>query len=130
MIFDPVTGKTDGAPAPFQLPTDWSQDSRFIAYQTSGAIAAPGADVFVVDLVHGQRLIPLVQSPAQELGAGFSPDETWLTYLSDQSGRIELYAQAFQAAPTVRLLGTPRQRYRVGPCNDGPQRSDLRKRIE
>jgi dipeptidyl aminopeptidase/acylaminoacyl peptidase len=97
------------APAPFQLPTDWSPDGRFIAYQTSGAIGAPGADVFVVDLMRGRRLVSLLQSPAQELGAGFSPDETWLTYLSDQSGRLELYVQAFQAAPTARLLGTPRQ---------------------
>ena len=97
------------APAPFQLPTDWSPDGRFIAYQTSGAIAAPGADVFLVDLAQGRRLVPLVQSPAQELGAGFSPDGTWLTYLSDQTGRIELYAQAFQVAPATRLLGTPRQ---------------------
>src|SRR5262249_18705884 len=76
---------------------------------TSGSIAAPGADVFVVDLLQGRRLVPLIQSPAQEMGASFSPDGTWLTYLSDQGGRSELYAQAFEAFPTVRLVGTPRQ---------------------
>jgi Tol biopolymer transport system component len=96
-------------PAPFQLPTDWSPDGRFIAYQTSGSISAPGADVFAVDLLQGRRLVPLIQSPAQEMGAGFSPDATWLTYLSDQGGRSELYAQAFAAYPTARLAGTPRQ---------------------
>ena len=97
------------APAPFQAPTDWSPDGRFIAYQTSGSLGAPGADVFVVDLVHGRRLVPLVRSSAQELGARFSPDGKWLAYLSDQSGRTEGYVQAFQATPGPALQGTPRQ---------------------
>ena len=97
------------APAPFQAPTDWSPDGRFIAYQTSGSLGAPGADVFVVDLVHGRRLVPLVRSSAQELGARFSPDGKLLAYLSDQSGRTEGYVQAFQATPGPALQGTPRQ---------------------
>jgi eukaryotic-like serine/threonine-protein kinase len=97
------------APAPFQAPTDWSPDGRFIAYQTSGSLGAPGADVFVADLAHGRRLVPLVGSPAQELGARFSPDGSWLAYLSDQSGRTEAYVQAFQATPAPALVGTPRQ---------------------
>ena len=97
------------APAPFQAPSDWSPDGHFIAYQTSGSLGAPGADVFVADLAHGRRLVPLVRSSAQELGARFSPDGNWLAYLSDQGGRAEAYVQAFQATPAPALVGTPQQ---------------------
>jgi Tol biopolymer transport system component len=97
------------APAPFQAPSDWSRDGRFIAYQTSGSVGAPGADVYVVDLAQGHRLVPLVRSAAQELGARFSPDGNWLAYLSDQSGRFEAYVQPFQTTPDPALRGTPGQ---------------------
>ena len=95
--------------APFQAPSDWSPDGRFIAYQTSGSVGAPGADIFVADLAHGRRLVPLLNSSAQELGGRFSPDGNWLAYLSDQGGRTEAYVQAFQAVPAPALVGTPRQ---------------------
>jgi hypothetical protein len=97
------------APAPFQAPSDWSRDGRFIAYQTSGSVGAPGADVYVADLAQGRRLVPLARSPAQELGARFSPDATWLAFLSDESGHMEAYIQPFQAMPAPALQGKPRQ---------------------
>jgi hypothetical protein len=37
----------------------------------------------------------LLQTPADEFGAVFSPDGRWLAYTSNQSGRFEVYVQAF-----------------------------------
>ena len=38
---------------------------------------------------------PFLQSTYQEAGAVFSPDGRWLAYASDESGRTEVYVQAF-----------------------------------
>jgi hypothetical protein len=37
----------------------------------------------------------LIQTPAVELGAYLSPDDRWIAYLSDETGKQELYVQAF-----------------------------------
>ena len=39
--------------------------------------------------------IPVIQTPAAELGGYVSPDGRWIAYLSDESGKQELYVQAF-----------------------------------
>jgi dipeptidyl aminopeptidase/acylaminoacyl peptidase len=36
-----------------------------------------------------------VQTPASEVGAYVSPDGRWVAYMSDESGKSELYVQAF-----------------------------------
>jgi hypothetical protein len=39
--------------------------------------------------------IPVIQTPAGELGGYVSPDGKWIAYISDESGRQEIYVQAF-----------------------------------
>ncbi|MBI4264210.1 MAG: PD40 domain-containing protein [Acidobacteria bacterium] len=36
---------------------------------------------------------PLLNSPASEHSAAFSPDGSWLAYVSDESGRAEVYVR-------------------------------------
>jgi Tol biopolymer transport system component len=103
-----------GVPGLFQIPTDWSADGRFIAYQTSGGVAEPGADILLLDLAHGNRPVPLLQSAAQELAAVFSPDTSSIAFLSNETGRPEVYAQEFLAEPRPHLYG---ERRRIS--NDG-----------
>ena len=38
---------------------------------------------------------PLIVTPASELGGRLSPDERWLAYESDESGRFEIYVRPF-----------------------------------
>ena len=42
---------------------------------------------------------PLVQSPVDDGSPMFSPDGRWIAYQSNQSGRSEIYVQAFPTAP-------------------------------
>ena len=42
-----------------------------------------------------RKPIPIIQTSANELGAYLSPDDHWIAYLSDESGKQELYVQAF-----------------------------------
>src|SRR6185295_5271135 len=42
-----------------------------------------------------RKPIAVIQTPATELGAYLSPDDRWVAYLSDETGKQELYVQAF-----------------------------------
>jgi hypothetical protein len=54
------------------------------------------SDLWAIDL-HGERAFrPLVQTTAREYGGRVSPDGRWLSYVSDETGRFELYVVPFQ----------------------------------
>ena len=74
-----------------KLPTDWSRDGTQLIF--SELNPATGWDVASLSLATGQPR-PLVATPAQETNAKLSPDGRWLTYVSNESGRVEVYVQA------------------------------------
>ena len=41
------------------------------------------------------ELKPLVRGPARDNGGPISPDGKWLAFSSDETGRFEVYVQAF-----------------------------------
>jgi eukaryotic-like serine/threonine-protein kinase len=46
----------------------------------------------------------LVQGPFNAGGARFSPDGHWMAYVSDESGRTEVYLRAYpQAGPRIQI---------------------------
>jgi eukaryotic-like serine/threonine-protein kinase len=81
--------------------TDWSRDGRFILFQATatGDGQTTKSDVYALPMGAGtsaeRKPIPLIQTPAVELGAYVSPDDRWVAYLSDETGKQELYVQAF-----------------------------------
>ena len=83
-----------------QIPTDWSGDGRFIAYED-----LLQGDVGIVDLARSSAVTPILDSSAFERGAVFSPDGRWMAFLADDSGRSEVYLQAFESRETPRLHG-------------------------
>jgi Tol biopolymer transport system component len=71
---------------------DWSADGRFILYteldpQTS-------SDLWVLPLEGGQPW-PWLKTQFNESFGRFSPDGKWIAYPSNESGRNEIYLQAF-----------------------------------
>jgi Tol biopolymer transport system component len=98
----------------FQLPTDWSRDGRFILYQTTGGAGEPGADVVAVDLNGSGELVPILNSEAQEIDAVFSPDRSLIAFVSDETGRPEVYVQQFSSDPQPHVTGRKRQVSRGG----------------
>ena len=58
----------------------------------------------VYDLGTGaeRKPIPLIQSPDNKYGAFLSPDGRWLAYVSDESGRPEVYVRPFPNVRTAR----------------------------
>ena len=79
--------------------TDWSRDGRFIFFQATPTGGQTKTDVFALPMGPGtsadRKPIAVIQTPASELGAYLSPDDRWIAYLSDESGKQELYVQAF-----------------------------------
>jgi Tol biopolymer transport system component len=41
---------------------------------------------------------PLLQTPFNETGSWLSPDDRWVAYLSNESGRTEIYVMPFRGA--------------------------------
>jgi Tol biopolymer transport system component len=76
--------------------TDWTRDGRFLVYSHDSDIWA----LPVSGNVEARTPVPLVQADRNQLGAYISPDQRWVAYLSNESGRQELYVQPFTPGAT------------------------------
>ena len=72
----------------------WSPDGKTIAYVDLDPVSH--ADIWVVDVADGKTR-PFVKSPSDDWNPVFSPDGHWLAYSSNDSGRLDVYVQAFPA---------------------------------
>jgi Tol biopolymer transport system component len=73
---------------------DWTPDGRLLLFQDIILPATMGLDLFALPVGGGDR-IPIVQGTANQTKAQLSPDGRWLAYVSDESGREEVYVQSF-----------------------------------
>jgi dipeptidyl aminopeptidase/acylaminoacyl peptidase len=79
-----------------KLPTDWSRDDRFILYEDADS-NTNRSDLWVLPLSGDRKPMPFLQTPFAELQGQFSPNGRWIAYMSDESGRFEVYVQSFPA---------------------------------
>ena len=86
----------------------WAPDSKEIAYVTN-LDAVPAAstnnDVFTLRLDEpAAKAVKVSTSPGSDDGPAYSPDGKWLAFVSDRSGREELYVTpADGAGDAIRL---------------------------
>ena len=93
------------------LPTDWSWDGRFIALDDG--VGDEVHDVWIAD-VTSRKVVPLLQNKFQQWGTAFSPDGKRIAFVSVESGRAEVYVQAFDSMPSPHVVGDRRQISRDG----------------
>ena len=74
-----------------QYPDAWSKDGQFIVFASEQA--ARRSDIWLLPLEGEPRA--LVATGAHEMNAALSPDERWLAYTSDESGREEIHVRPF-----------------------------------
>jgi len=76
-----------------KMPTDWSQDGRFLLYQD---LPSGGSyDVWALPMTGDHKPIPVANGPADEGEAKFSPDGTHVAYVSNASSRPEIWIRGF-----------------------------------
>ncbi len=78
-------------------PTDWSRDGKFILYDNLSLNSRTRYDLYVLSLTGDRKPIPYLQSPFEERQGQFSPDGKLVAYVSDESGKFEIYVQPFPA---------------------------------
>ena len=82
-----------------ELPTSFSPDGSVALVQVLDyADTSPANtrwDVFVLPLGGEKKMRPLLKTRAKEELARVSPDGRWVAYRSDESGRLEIFVQAF-----------------------------------
>ena len=74
-------------------PSDWSSDRRFLLFNTREPVT--GIDQWVMPLSGDKKPFPFAKTPFEEKDGQFSPDGKWIAYQSTESGRFEIYVQAF-----------------------------------
>ena len=88
-------GPLAATPRP-EIVNDWSPDGRTLIYQRFGPKTS--ADLWYVELQENatsSEAVLYLQTPAIEHHAKFSPDERYVVYVSDESGRDEVYVRPF-----------------------------------
>ncbi|MCB1185069.1 PD40 domain-containing protein, partial [bacterium] len=68
-------------------PTSISRDGRWLLVNA----LTNGRDVWAIDLEQGGEPIPFITSGFREQNGAMSPDNRWVAYDSDESGREEVY---------------------------------------
>jgi Tol biopolymer transport system component len=100
-----VKRATDTGPNEAEFANSWSPDGSTIAYTSihlaEGGEPGGGSYIGLVP-AGGGRGRPWFDSPHEEAGAAFSPDGKRMAYVSDESGRNEVYVRPYPG-PGSRL---------------------------
>ena len=85
------------------IPTDWSRSGAYLVYHAP--TPKNGFDLWALSLAD-RKVVNLKQTRDNELHGSISPDSRWLAYASDESGRYEVYVQAFPDPKDVWPIST------------------------
>ena len=83
-----------------QFPTSVSPDGRLLVFAEAHPMS--GTDIWLLDLDTGARRA-LVRTWFDETFARFSPDGQSIAYMSNVSGRWEIYVQSLSGSATLRV---------------------------
>jgi len=75
-----------------QSPNSWSPDGQLLAFTEPNPIA--GYDIWVLRM-SDRKAQPFLRTSFTKGAPRFSPDGRWLAYVSNESGRYEIYAQPY-----------------------------------
>lgn len=87
-----------------KYPVSWSPDGRFVLYEAIGT--STGFDLSILPLSGDRKPIPFLNTKFNEAGGRFSPDGRWIAYVSDESGKNEVYVAPFPATGAKWQIST------------------------
>jgi len=79
--------------------SSWSADGRYLAYWVADPITQ--YDIWVLPIRDRGAPFLFLRTNYNELQPAFSPDERWIAYTSDESGRQEVYVRGFEGGPAT-----------------------------
>jgi len=77
----------------WKIPLSWSPDGRFLLYESFGGKTS--GHLWVLPLEGHQKPVPFLRTEFDERDGRFSPDGRWVAYISNESGRYEVYVRPF-----------------------------------
>jgi Tol biopolymer transport system component len=77
-----------------KTPTSWSPDGRFILF-TQSAGPQTSDDIWLLPVDGDRQPVRWLQTDFNERQGRFSPDGRWIAYVSNESGRDEIYVRPF-----------------------------------
>ena len=81
----------------------WSKDGQWLIFRTDNN--DPGRGDILAVRTADSTVVELIASPdAEESSPALSPDDRWLAYVSDESGRREVYVRPFPNVDESRWL--------------------------
>ncbi len=86
-----------------QYPSDWSRDGTIVFTSLDPKTQA---DIWTMPADGKGEPSPFLNSRATELSGRLSPDGHWMAYVSDESGRFEVYVQRFPAGGDKTQVST------------------------
>jgi len=86
-------GRTLAGTTEFDYPSAVTSDGKTLVLQRSSPETS--FDVLVAPIADTTRATALLRTPAYEAGARLSRDGRWLVYVSNESGRNEIYVRLF-----------------------------------
>jgi Tol biopolymer transport system component len=94
----------DPDPESFQIPSSWSADEQYLAFVKAGDTTQ--FDIWVLSMEGGRESRPFVNGPYNEKKPVFHPNGGWLAYVSDETGRFEVYVRQFPSGREKTLIST------------------------
>jgi len=73
-------------------PVSWSPDGQLLAYGEVNPTS--GQNIWILRM-NDRKALPFHRTGTNENEPRFSPDGRWLAYISDESGRVEIYVQPY-----------------------------------
>jgi eukaryotic-like serine/threonine-protein kinase len=80
----------------FKSASSWSSDGKYIAY--TGRSPKTQFDLWALPTFGDRKPVAIAVTPFNEANAMFSPDARYVAYVSNESGREEIYVQTFPEA--------------------------------
>ena len=81
-----------------ERPQSWSADGRFLILDSRPQSRQNSPEIAVLPLTGDGKLFSYLNASYANSGGELSPDGRWLAYVSNESGRSEVYVTAFPEA--------------------------------